>query len=334
MQSHPPVERVAGARRRVLLARAVRVLVTLAIVVAVAVAVRAQWTAVRDTITSLQLWALLMSAACVFVGMGAAVRAWQHALGAIGYPIPAFDAARCYLVGQLGKYLPGSVWAFVLQTELVRRAGVSRAAGFVAVLVTVGLSTTAALVVGLLGLPALFDVSRAAAIGVLVLVPISLVCAYPPILTRLVDLVLRVLRRPPLEHPLTMHKIGLALAWCAVSWVLYGIHLWLLVSSVDGVRLSSIPQCIGALALGMCAGVLVFVAPSGIGVREAVVVAALTPFTGSGPALGLALASRLVFTLCEVAAGVTAAVSGSRGLRNALVHERSRAAPALRPESG
>lgn len=309
---------------RALLVGALRVLVTVAIAVAIVFAVRSQWSAVKDTISQLSWWSLAASALFVFLGMGAAVRAWQHALGALEQPIPAFDAARCYLVGQLGKYLPGSVWAFVLQTELVRRAGVSRAAGFVTVLVTVGLSTTSALVVGLLGLPALFKISTAAAVAVIALVPIALICAYPPVLTRLVNLALRILRRDPLQRPLTMHKIALALGWCAASWMLYGVHLWLLASSVAGFTFSGLVQCIGAIALGMCAGVLVFVVPSGIGVREAVVVAALSPFMEPGVALGLALASRLVFTLCEVFAGTVAAMAGSRVLRNALVHEHSR----------
>ncbi|MDI9935908.1 lysylphosphatidylglycerol synthase transmembrane domain-containing protein [Rhodococcus opacus] len=309
---------------RAVLMNALRILVTLAIVVAVVFAVKSQWAEVRDTITQLDWWALAVSAVFVFLGMGAAVRAWQHALGALEHPIPAFDAARCYLVGQLGKYLPGSVWAFVLQTELVRRAGVSRANGFVAVLVTVGLSITSALVVGLLALPALFHISTVAAVAVIVLVPIALVCCYPPVLTRLVNLALRILRRAPLQRQLTMHKIGLALGWCAVSWVLYGVHLWFLASSSAGFEAGTLVQCIGAIALGMCVGVLVVVAPSGIGVREAVVVAALSPFMDSGVALGLALASRLVFTLCEVLAGFVAAIAGSRSLRNALVREDSR----------
>lgn len=301
-----------------------RVAVTVAIVITIVLAVRSQWTDVRDTITTLGVWSMLGATLFVFLGMGAAVRAWQHALGALEYPIPAFDAARCYLVGQLAKYLPGSVWAFVLQAELVRRAGVSRAAGFTAVLVTVGLSTTSALVVGLLGLPALFELNTVAAVGVLVLVPIALTCAYPPVLTRLVNLLLRMLRRAPLTSPLTMRKIALSLGWCAASWVLYGIHLWLLTSNSAGFQFGGLVQCIGALALGMCAGVLVFVAPSGIGVREAVVVAALSPFMEAGVALGLALASRLIFTLCEVVAGAIAAAIRSRSFRNALVHEQSR----------
>lgn len=309
---------------RAILGTVLRVLVTVAIAVAIVFAVKSQWADVRGTIAELSIWSLIGSAAFVFLGMGAAVRSWQHALGALESPIPAFDAARAYLVGQLGKYLPGSVWAFVLQTELVRRAGVSRATGFTAVLVTVGLSTTSALIVGLLGLPALFEVSTVAAVAVLVLVPIALVCAYPPVLTRLVNIALKLLRRSPLRKGLAPSKIARSLGWCGLSWILYGISLWILASGAAGIHLGGLPQCIGALALGMCAGVLVVIAPSGIGVREAVIVAALSPFMESGVALGLALASRLVFTLCEVIAGLLSAVAGARSLRNKLVHPESR----------
>lgn len=316
------VERPSIGRRAV--GPVIRIGVTVAIAVAIVFAVRSQWAEVSGTLSSLSVWSLVLSGVFVFLGMGAAVRAWQHALGALHYPIPAFDAARCYLVGQLGKYLPGSVWAFVLQAELVRRAGVSRAAGFTAVLVTVGLSTTSALIVGLLGLPALFDISTAAAVIVIALIPPALVCAYPPVLTRIVNTVLKLLRKAPLSAPLPMRKIALALSWCALSWVLYGIQLWILASSSIGFHIGGLVQYIGAMALGMFAGVLVVVAPSGIGVREAVLVAALSPFMDSGVALGLALASRLIFTVCEVLAGIVAAAAGSRVLRNALVHEHSR----------
>lgn len=309
---------------RPLLVNGFRILLTIAIIVAIGFAVRSQWSAVRGTIHGLQWWSLIASTVFIFLGMGAAVRGWQHTLGALEHPIPAFDAARCYLVGQLGKYLPGSVWAFVLQAELARRAGVSRAVAFVAVLVTVGLSTASALVVGLLGLPAMFRIGTPAAVAVIALVPLALACAYPPVLTRLVNVVLGLLRRERLHRPLTMHKIGLAFVWCAASWVAYGMHLWLLASSLGGLGTDRLVASVGAIALAMCAGVLVFVVPSGIGVREAVIVAALAPVADSGTALALALTSRLLFTLCEVLAGTVAALAGSRALRNALVHEQSR----------
>jgi len=292
-----------------------RVAVVLAIAAAVTIAIHSQWSEVRHTFGQLSWLSLVGSMLLVMLGMGAAVRAWQHVLAELDHPIRAVDAGRFYLVGQLGKYLPGSVWAFILQMEFARRAGVPRATGFVAVLVTVGLSTTAALVVGMLGLPALFSYSAVIAWVVVAVVPVALVCAYPQVLTRLVNLALRVLRRSPLPRQLTFRGVAPCLGWCVASWMLYGVSLWLLTDNQSISGAGGLLKCVGALALAMTAGVLAVVAPSGIGVREAVVVAALTPYMEPGVALGLALASRLVFTVAEVTLGVGAAASGAITLR-------------------
>lgn len=286
-----------------------------AIIAAIVLAIHSQWSEVRLTFRQLSWYSLLGSLLLVMLGMGAAVRAWQHVLAELDRPIRAVDAGRFYLVGQLGKYLPGSVWAFVLQMELARRAGVPRATGFVAVLVTVGLSTTSALLVGMLGVPALFSYSTAVAWIVVAAVPVTLICAYPPVLTRLVNLALRILRRAPLPQQLTFRGIAPCLGWCVASWVLYGVSLWLLASDQAVPGAGGLIKCVGALALAMTAGLLAVVAPSGIGIREAVIVAALTPYMNAGVALGLALASRLVFTVAEVVLGVGAAISGAITLR-------------------
>ena len=54
-----------------------------------------------------------------------------------------------YLVGQLGKYIPGSVWAFVVQMELARSASVQRVQSLAAGVLSVGINI---LVGGALGL--------------------------------------------------------------------------------------------------------------------------------------------------------------------------------------
>ncbi len=300
-----------------------RVAVALAIAVAVTIAIRSQWSEVRRTFSELSWLSLAGSMVLVVLGMGAVVRAWQHVLAELGRPIRAVDASRFYLVGQLGKYLPGSVWSFVLQMELARRAGVPRATGFVAVLVTVGLSTASALTVGLLGLPALFSYSALIAWVVLAAVPAALVCAYPPVLTRLVNLALKAFRRAPLTATLTFRGVASCFGWCMASWVLYGVSLWLLASNQSIPGVGGLLECVGALALAMTAGVLAVIAPSGIGIREAVIVAALTPYMDAGAALGLALASRLVFTVAEIALGLGAAVSGAITLRRSHRSELS-----------
>jgi uncharacterized membrane protein YbhN (UPF0104 family) len=58
---------------------------------------------------------------------------------------------------------------------------------------------------------------------------------------------------------------------------------------------------IGAFTLGYILGVLALFAPGGVGVRELVLIGLLAPFLGSGGAVAVSVASRLVLTVLEAA---------------------------------
>ena len=312
----PPRTTVAAApARRRLLVALVRMLVTAALLAAVAYAAVDQWSQVRSTIASIAWPSLVLALLAALAGIAANVRAWHAVLGGLGQRVGVVESGRFFLVGQLGKYLPGSVWAFVLQMELAKRAGVPRAIGFAGMLITIGISTTTALLIGLFGLPALLAVGGVVPWVVLALAPVAVVCVLPPVLTRLVDLTLRLLRRRQLSVTLRWSNVGRIMGWSALAWVLFGTHLWLLANAMAGPGITGWVRCVGAFALAMTAGLIAVVAPSGIGVREAVIVAALAGYLPAGAALGLALASRLVFTVADVIAASAAALSGVRALR-------------------
>jgi uncharacterized membrane protein YbhN (UPF0104 family) len=69
----------------------------------------------------------------------------------------------------------------------------------------------------------------------------------------------------------------------------------------------------------MAAGVIFVFAPSGAGVREALIVAALSPVMSAGQALGIAVVSRALFILADVGSAGAAALSGARRMRAAPV---------------
>lgn len=294
-----------------------RVLVTLLILGAVGYALVSQWSDVSSTIRSIAPQSLVMALGAALAGIAANVFAGRDVLRGLGQPLRTVEAARILLVGQLGKYLPGSVWAFVLQTELAKKAGVPRAVGFAAALITVGIATATSLLVGLLGLPALLSVGGVVPWLVLALVPIAIACALPPVLSRLLTLVFWVLRRGRLTRQLSWSDTGRVAAWSLVAWFLFGTHLALLAGGVTGPGLDGWIRCIGAFAIAMTAGLVAVVAPSGIGVREGVMVAALSIYMPVGVALGLALTSRLIFTVADILAASVAALSGARALRKA-----------------
>ena len=124
----------ASGRRRLLLTGA-RITVTVMLVAAVGYALVTQWADVESTIRSIKPQSLVMALGAALLGLGANVMAGRDVLRGLGQQVRTVDAGRCFLVGQLGKYLPGSVWAFVLQMELAKpgrrtaRGGIHQRAG-------------------------------------------------------------------------------------------------------------------------------------------------------------------------------------------------------------
>ncbi|WP_456245748.1 lysylphosphatidylglycerol synthase transmembrane domain-containing protein [Longispora urticae] len=288
------------------------------------------WAQVRDTWLGLAWQSLALSLVAAIAAMGANVLAWRAALADVEHEVDVPTAAQICLVGGLAKYLPGSVWSYVLQMELGRRAGLPRPRAFLASLIATGLGLVTALLVGLAGLPTLLREAsggtadhagavRTALWVMLILLPIALLCAVPAVLTRLVQLFLRLVRRPGLENPLTWAGVLRVMGFSALGWVLFGLHFWLLANAQAAPGLGGLLVCVGAFAIAMNVGMFVVISPSGLGVRESVLVAALVPFLSSGDvvgtALGIALASRLILTVADLIAAGLAALTAMRALR-------------------
>ena len=79
----------------------------------------------------------------------------------------------------------------------------------------------------------------------------------------------------------------------------------------------SLPLAIGAFASGYIVGLLALFAPGGVVVREGVLVMVLTSAIGAGPAVALAVGSRLLLTVTEIGAALAAlAIRSERGAEN------------------
>lgn len=233
----------------------------------------------------------------LMASIGVSAYGWHAVIDGLGPPIGYRRGARICLVGALGKYVPGSLWAYLLQAELGRKAGLLRARVFSGSLIQFGIGVVAAAPLAMLAGPRgwLFAVLPIAAV------------LHPAVLNRGAALGLRILRRPPLDAKLTFATIGKAFGAAVLAWTLQGVHLWLLAGSVPFLT------CVGAMALAMTAGTFAFLLPSGAGVREAVLVAVLTAAgQPAGQALAFALASRVMFTLADLLTALAAAGVRSR----------------------
>ena len=133
---------------------------------------------------------------------------------------------------------------------------------------------------------------------VLALTPVLLVVLHPRVLSPLLDRVFWILRRPPLDRPLTLANTVRACGFLLVTWLFYGLSLLALARPLGLTGAGSLALATGAYALAWSAGVMVLgLVPAGIGVREVILAAILLPFLPAGAATAVVATSRVVQTL-------------------------------------
>jgi glycosyltransferase 2 family protein len=292
-----------------------------------------QWDEVHDALARLAWYDVAGAVACVIAGLGCMLLAWRALLSGLGSRLPLPAAIRVMFIGQLGKYVPGAVWALAAQVELARDYDVPRRRSTAASLV--GMAVT--LVVGLIAAGVMLPLTSAHAAAhywwVLAVTPLAVACLHPRIIKTGLDLVLKVLHREPLEESVGAAAMARALAWTTLGWLFYGAHAWFLIS--DFARrggggqgsVHTFALALGGYALAWAVGFLIIFFPGGIGPREVALIAVLAPVMPSASALVVALASRVVMTIGDLVWAGTGLLLGSRGKARA----KGPAAPAGTP---
>ncbi|SEG66976.1 hypothetical protein SAMN05444920_103836 [Nonomuraea solani] len=263
-----------------------------------AYAVAGQWDAVVAGFARLSWPALTGSLVAVVAALLGAMLTWRTLLADLGSPLPARPAAKVFFVGQLGKYIPGTVWPMLAQMEMGRELGVPRTRSAAAFFLMMPIQLATGLLVTLVTLG--WDRYG----WLLLFLPLLVVLLEPKVVNGVIGFALRKLKREPLERPLTRRGMLTALGWALAGWVSYGVHLYLIAPQ------GGLLFAVGAFAMSWCLGILTFVVPAGAGVREVAMVAVLAPQLDQGAAIAVALSSRIVIIvgdlICAGLAGIAA----------------------------
>ncbi len=292
-----------------------------------AYAVSEDWTKIHHALDHIGLRWSAAALLAVLAALVAQMLSWRALLVGLGSPLKPAPAARIFFVGQLGKYLPGSVWPVLAQMELATAYKVPRTRTALASVLTMLVGLLTGLIVAVVALP--FTGGGTHYMWVFLFVPVLVACLYPKILNYGFSKLLKLARRSPLEQPLGARAIGISLGWSFLSWLFYGLQIWVLAIKVGAPAGTALPLSIGAFAFAWCAGFLVIFAPAGAGVREYVLVAMLTgTLGGSGEALAVALVSRVVTTVADVITASVATIYYRRDKKKAMPATAPAADPA------
>jgi hypothetical protein len=214
--------------------------------------------------------------------------------------------ARIWFLSNLARYVPGNIWSYVGAVELARRDGVARRTTLAVMALTQVLSVGVAV---LAGLPVLLAerarLGRPALLGALV---VAVGAALAALFRR--QLLALARRRLPDFDPADLTPsagtVVLLVFGYAVYWAITGLAFAALVASMASLAAADIPLVVAAYAAAYAAGFLALLTPAGLGIREGVLVVALAPVLPAGPALVVALVSRVWMMLVELAGAALA----------------------------
>jgi len=242
-----------------------------------------QWKQIDFTQVTIRPWPLVLSmVALVCVSMVQMI-SYRTLLSAYAHAPTWPQMMAVAWVPPLGKYIPGKVAALLAAMTMLRKFGIPGAVAVSVVLALDGLAVLAGLITGA---PLLFwePIRRVApwAWGVsLPVIACGVVCLWPSVFGRGVNFLLRKLKKQPLPAMPPVRKYLVPVACAFAQWVFAGVSLLLVIESVTGVRrLEELPLLIAFAAVAQTIGYLALFAPGGIGVREAILLAGLTPLVG------------------------------------------------------
>lgn len=261
------------------------------------------WSQALPMVTAHAVPYLLAACVCNIVALLCAMLAWRGVVADLGHRVPVAVASRIYFASVVAKFVPGRVWAVLTQVRLAGDAGVTAVVTVTAFLLNMVVVLLTGFAVGAVAAPTLLGdgvwwLLVPAALLVFLLVRPSAVGVLAGIAARLVK------REPPTARtgPDTRASIG----WQVLCWLVSGLHLWVLMLAMGAPVLSSLPAGVGGFALATVLSTLVVVVPDGVVVREVLIVAALAPVLPLAVAGTVAIASRAVCLITELAVAAVA----------------------------
>ena len=312
----PRVIRWLGLLVRVMRSKAVRFGFLAVVLVLLGLALADQASTLWHEAQRLSAPFLLLAVALSIAGLFCNMMVWREIIADLGSPLPIAAAWRIFFIGNLSKYIPGSIWPVLVQAELGADRGIPRSRSAVSVLVSYTVMTCSGVVVAAITLPFAAAGSVAQYFWILILIPVGIAVLSPPVLNRLLGLVMRMARQPALGQGVSYRGLARTMAWAIAAWAANGLMIYVLMRQLSGERQGTLLVSVGAYALSWAVGFLAVFAPAGVGIREAVMTAALHSVTPLPIAFAVAVLQRAISVVADAATGGTAVgLIGRRQLR-------------------
>lgn len=259
------------------------------------------WDEFSETIRNVDIGIFLFSMLFYFVYKYTLASLWHYITKINGCAIGYEKAVTSYLYSILGKYIPGKVFMLAARLAYYKEED--------APLAKVTVCFFIENVCTLLGAAMLFIVSLLFFPNsllqdykwiTLLLIAAFFVCIHPKIINFFLGIIGKLFRKD-LSIPMKYSDMLKVVLLFIGNWLIIGVGFFILTRSIyPDVGLSHLLFCAGIWGVSAIMGILAVFAPSGLGVREGIIVAGLMLIMPESDAMVISVVSRLWQTIPEL----------------------------------
>ena len=214
-----------------------------------------------------------------------------------------FQAVKIYMMTELAKYLPGKIWSVTGKIYLGARLGIPKKSLLVSSLINAVLHIIGILFVGavflILSLPVYPAIVLLTAV---VIIALGLIGLHPKIFYPITNFILNKIGKNsiPKEMGLSYKKIiKFFITYMAVD-IFLGAAFYVFVAALTPVSVDNFFLIVSSFCLASGLGMVAFFTPSGLGVREGVMVAILQLVIPGPVAVLVSFFARVWVTIAEI----------------------------------
>ncbi len=215
----------------------------------------------------------------------------------VGY----FRALTSYLYSILGKYIPGKVFMLAARIPAYEEKDVPMRkvtiCFFIENICTL-LGAAFLFLISLLFFPN--DLLKNYMWVTIILVALFFICINPKIINFFLKKLGKLIKKEDLEIPMTYRQMVNVVILFIGNWLIVGAGFYMLVCSIYPLPISQLLFAGGIFGLSAIIGIISIFAPSGIGVREGILIAGLILLMPDEYAVIISIVSRLWATIAEL----------------------------------
>lgn len=259
------------------------------------------WGELSEKLCEVNIGVFLFSMLFYFVYKLTLASLWHYITVINGCSIRYEKAVTSYMYSLLGKYIPGKVFMLAARLTCYKEEGAVLSKVTVCFFIE---NVCTLLAAALLFVVSLFFFPNELLGGYRWLTILLIAAFFAVIHPRVINAVLKLigkLVKKPLEIPMKYSQMLKAVLLFVGNWLIIGAGFYILASAVyPELQLSQMLFCAGIWGVSAIIGILAFFAPSGLGVREGILVAGLMLIMPENDAVVIAVISRLWQTMPEL----------------------------------